>query len=165
MKKLLITVLLVLFPLSAVAKKNPNVENVKGKVDSIMGNSKLFKIASAIYDKSPELEQGTNFYTLVLKIKKNAGEATMTFRKDPEQKSASQDISKLVPEYQTVTFKVIKYIDKVVPMEKETSLNLPLKESQTIAVYQGQKLTLNWLGDGWGTKGFHLYAYQEKLTK
>jgi len=173
-RNVLLVLSALLIPMFSLSAKDPNIINKKSDFESIMGKSKLFDIAKAQYDTNPATQDGVNQYTLVLGAKKVKGEAVFTFLKEPSAKdyeywAKSQNSNpekKPAPSYQTVTLKVYKYADKTKSMEKEAKLELALVEPQTIAVYEKQQLTMNWSGDGgWGTKGYHLFSYNEKLTE
>lgn len=153
----IILILALLFPLAVVSKSDPNVVDVKDKHKSILGKSKLFKVVEAKYDKGPELVNGMNIYTMVLKVKKRHGEGVLTFVKNPKDENGK-------PEYRTLVLKVFKPLRRKV--EKEYQMPLHLKSDQVMAVYYGQELIISWHGDGaFNAKGWHFFSYNEKLTK
>ena len=167
MKKLFLTGMFFLISFSlAFAAKDPLIEDVKDKSQTIIGKSELFKIERAEYDKRPSVKEGTNVYMLTLKAIKNLGDGTFTLVKYPNPTSQNEKKEEIAPQYQTVTIKVLKYIDKTKSMEKEVNIQLHLVDPENIAVYQSQIINLIWSGDGaWGAKGFQLYAYIEKVVK
>jgi len=163
MKRLIIVLALLLVPAIAFSGKDLNVYSAKKKFKAKVGKSKLFKVTDGIYDKRPELNKGMNIYIMDIKVKDTLGEGVFTFVKYPFPK-AGQKKNDVEPLYRTLTLTVYDKNKSRSTVEKHMDIPLHMKSDETLAVYTGQKLTVTWLGDGsWGLKGFHFYAYNEKI--